>query len=133
MDADDLRAYQDQLPAIQPTSPADLGPYARFLQSMPDYLDMTQEEFTRAVVLVKSVTIAYRETEVQSVTSLIQLPRRWPRVPPSPQGVGSSFPFDAPADHKLKYSQLHRVLPCEAKSSLRVTVVLMRSCFSSWT
>ena len=84
-------------------------------------------------VLVKSVTIAYRETEVQSVTSLIQLPRRRPRVPPSPQGVGSSFPFDAPADHKLKYSQLHRVLPCEAKSSLRVTVVLMRSCFSSWT
>ena len=44
MDADDLRDYEDQLP-----SPADLGPYARFLQSMPDYLDMTQEEFTRAV------------------------------------------------------------------------------------
>jgi hypothetical protein len=49
MDADDLRDYEDQLPSIQPTSPADLGPYARFLQSMPDYLDMTQEEFTRAV------------------------------------------------------------------------------------
>ena len=45
MDADDLRDYADQLD-IQPTSPADLGPYARFLQSMPDYLDMTQEEFT---------------------------------------------------------------------------------------
>ena len=49
MDADDLRDYEDQLPSIHPTSPADLGPYARFLQSMPDYLDMTQEEFTRAV------------------------------------------------------------------------------------
>ena len=49
MDADDLRDYEDQLPSIQPTSPADLGPYARFLQSMPDYLDMTQEQFTRAV------------------------------------------------------------------------------------
>ena len=51
MDADDLRDYEDQLelPSIQPTSPADLGPYARFLQSMPDYLDMTQEELTRAV------------------------------------------------------------------------------------
>ena len=49
MDADDLRDYEDQLPAIQPTSPADLGPYARFLQSMPDNLDMTLEEFTRAV------------------------------------------------------------------------------------
>jgi hypothetical protein len=49
MDVDDLRDYQDQLPSIQPTSPADLGPYARFLQSMPDYLDMAQEEFTRAV------------------------------------------------------------------------------------
>ena len=49
MDADDLRDYEDQLPSIQPTSPADLGPYARFLQSMPDYLDMTQEEYTRAV------------------------------------------------------------------------------------
>jgi hypothetical protein len=49
MDADDLRDYEDQLPSIHPTSPADLGPYSRFLQSMPDYLDMTQEEFTRAV------------------------------------------------------------------------------------
>jgi hypothetical protein len=49
MDTDDLRDYEDQLPSIQPTSPADLGPYTRFLQSMPDYLDMTQEQFTRAV------------------------------------------------------------------------------------
>jgi hypothetical protein len=37
MDADDLRDYEDQLPSIHPTSPEDLGPYARFLQSMPDY------------------------------------------------------------------------------------------------
>jgi hypothetical protein len=49
MDADDLRDCEDQLPSIQPTSPADLGPYDRFLQSMPDYFDMTQEEFARAV------------------------------------------------------------------------------------
>ncbi len=49
MDADDLRDYEDQLPSIHPTSSADLGPYARFLPSMPDYSDMTQEVFTRAV------------------------------------------------------------------------------------
>jgi hypothetical protein len=44
-----LRDYEDQHPSIHPTSCADLGPYARFLQSMPDYSDMTQEVFTRAV------------------------------------------------------------------------------------
>jgi hypothetical protein len=49
MDADDLRDYEDQHPSIYPTSSAHLGPYARFLQSMPDYIDMTQEVFTRAV------------------------------------------------------------------------------------
>jgi hypothetical protein len=49
MDADDLRDYADQHPSIHPTSSADLGTYARFLQSMPDYFDMTQEVFTRAV------------------------------------------------------------------------------------
>jgi hypothetical protein len=49
MDADDLRDYEGQHPSIHPTSTADLGPYARFLQSMPDYSDMTQEVFTRAV------------------------------------------------------------------------------------
>ncbi len=57
------------------------------------------------LVLVKSGTTAYREAKVQSVTCLIQLPRRRPRPPPSPQGVGSSFPFGVPADHMLKYSQ----------------------------
>ena len=70
-------------------------------------------------VLVKSDTTAYREAKVQSVTSLIQLPRHRLRPPPSLQGVGSSFPLDVPADHMLKYSQLRRVLPCEVKSSLR--------------
>ncbi len=49
MDADDCRDYEVHFPSIHPTSPADLGPYARFLKSMPDYLDMTQEEFTKAV------------------------------------------------------------------------------------
>ena len=37
MDADDLRDYEDQLPSLHPTSSADLGSYACFLQSMPDY------------------------------------------------------------------------------------------------
>jgi hypothetical protein len=49
MDADDLRDYRDQHPSIHPTSSADLGTYARFLQGMPDFSDMTQEVFTRAV------------------------------------------------------------------------------------
>ena len=72
-----------------------------------------------AAVLVKSDTTAYREAKVQSVTNLFQLPRRLPRLPPSPRGVGSRLPFSIPADHMLKYSQLRRVLPCEVKSSLR--------------
>ncbi len=71
------------------------------------------------IILVKSGTTAYREAKVQSVTCLIQLLRRRPRPPPSPQGVGSSFPFGVPADYMLKYSQPRRVLPCEVKSSLR--------------
>jgi hypothetical protein len=40
--------YEDQDPHIPQTSTANLGPYARFLQTMPDYNDMTQEEFDRA-------------------------------------------------------------------------------------
>ena len=47
MDKVELRDYLDQDPDIAPA--ADLGPYASFLQSMPDYSDMTKEEFTRAV------------------------------------------------------------------------------------
>ena len=49
MDEDELSNYLDQDPDILPTSTTDLGPYAGFLQSMPDYSDMTKEEFTRAV------------------------------------------------------------------------------------
>jgi hypothetical protein len=41
--------YEDQHPSIHPTSCSDLGPNACFLQSMPDYSDMTQQVFTRAV------------------------------------------------------------------------------------
>ncbi len=52
MDADDLRDYEDQHPSIHPTYTADLGPYARFLHSMPDYFNMTQQELPRASVLV---------------------------------------------------------------------------------
>ncbi len=42
MDEDELRDYLDQDPDILQISTADLGPYARFLQSMPDYSDMTE-------------------------------------------------------------------------------------------
>jgi hypothetical protein len=64
MDADDLRDYRDQDPSIHPTSSADLGTYARFLQGMPDYSDMTQEVFTKLQVL--------SETEKQVLNSLLQ-------------------------------------------------------------
>ena len=49
MDADEMRDYEDQVPHIPHTSTANLGPYARFLQTMPDYNDMTQEEFDQAL------------------------------------------------------------------------------------
>jgi hypothetical protein len=109
------------------------GAATRRAQSLPSGPRLTIGLGKHRKVLVKSDTTAYREAKVQSVTSLIQLQRHRPRPPPSPQGVGSSFLFVVPADHMLKYSQLSRVLPCEVKSSLRVTVLLMRSCFSSWT
>ena len=48
MDADELRDCEDQDPHIPPPSAADLGPYARFLQNLPDYNNMTQEEFDKA-------------------------------------------------------------------------------------
>ena len=48
MDTDELRDFEDQDPHIPPPPAADLGPYARFLQNMPDYNDMTQEEFDKA-------------------------------------------------------------------------------------
>jgi CRP-like cAMP-binding protein len=71
MDADDLRDYEDQLPSIHPTSPADLGPYARFLQSMPDYSDMTQEELAQLVG-------ASRETVNKALADFVS--REWIRV-----------------------------------------------------
>ena len=48
MDADELRDFENQDPHIPRPSAADLGPYARFLQNLPDYNDMTQEEFDKA-------------------------------------------------------------------------------------
>ena len=48
MDADERRDFEDQDPHIPPTTTADLGPYARFLQNLPDYNDMTQAEFNKA-------------------------------------------------------------------------------------
>jgi hypothetical protein len=48
MDADEMRDYEEQDPHIPPTSTANLGPYARLLQNLPDYNDMTQEEFDKA-------------------------------------------------------------------------------------
>jgi hypothetical protein len=49
MDADEMRDYEDQVEHMPLSSTANLGPYARFLQTMPDYNDMTQEEFDQAV------------------------------------------------------------------------------------
>ncbi len=48
MDADELHDFEDQDPHIPRPYAADLGPYARFLQNLPDYNDMTQEEFDKA-------------------------------------------------------------------------------------
>jgi hypothetical protein len=36
MDAEEMRDYEDQDPHIPQISTANLGPYARFLQTMPD-------------------------------------------------------------------------------------------------
>ena len=41
MHADEMRDYEDQDPHIHPTSIANLGPYASFLQNLPHYNDMT--------------------------------------------------------------------------------------------
>ncbi len=48
MDADEMRDCEDQDPHIPQTSTANLGPCARFPQNLPDYNDMTQEEFDQA-------------------------------------------------------------------------------------
>jgi hypothetical protein len=52
MDSDELRDYEDQDPPVTvpsgPTSTANLGPYARFLHDLPDYFNMTHQEYTKA-------------------------------------------------------------------------------------
>ena len=48
MDADELRDYEDKHPHIPLTSTANLGSYACFLQNLPDYNEMTQEEYDNA-------------------------------------------------------------------------------------
>jgi hypothetical protein len=48
MDADEKRDYEDQDPHIPPICTTKLGLYARFLQNLPDYNDITQEEFDKA-------------------------------------------------------------------------------------
>ena len=49
MDSDEMRDYEDQDPHIPPTSTTNLGPYARFLQNLHEYNDMTQEEINKAL------------------------------------------------------------------------------------
>ena len=46
MDADDLRDFLEQ--AILPHHAPATGPYARFLASMPDWMNMTQEEYNKS-------------------------------------------------------------------------------------
>jgi hypothetical protein len=55
MDEDDIRDYEDQTfvppssdDIVPPRSTAQLGPYSRFLADMPDWIDMSQGEYTKA-------------------------------------------------------------------------------------
>jgi hypothetical protein len=48
MDADEMRDYLDQDPDVPPTSTADLGPYALFLADLPDWSDLSQNDYTNA-------------------------------------------------------------------------------------
>jgi hypothetical protein len=48
MDAGEMCDYEDQDSHIPLTSTANHGPYASFLQNLPDYNYMTQEEFNKA-------------------------------------------------------------------------------------
>jgi hypothetical protein len=48
MDADEMRDFEDQDPHSPLTSSANLGPYARFLQNLPDFINITQEEYDKA-------------------------------------------------------------------------------------
>ena len=47
MDADDLRDYLEQ-DILPPHSAPATGPYARFLANMPDWINMTQDEYTKS-------------------------------------------------------------------------------------
>jgi hypothetical protein len=77
MDADEMRDYEDQDPHVPPTSTANLGPYARFLQNLPDYNDMTQEEFDMAFVALPL-----------------------PRPGPSPPGISFAAAIEASYIHR---------------------------------
>ncbi len=46
MDADKLRDFLEQ--DILPPQHAPAGPYARFLANMPDWMNMTQEEYNKS-------------------------------------------------------------------------------------
>jgi hypothetical protein len=47
MDADDLRDYLEQ-DIVPPQRHPATGPYASFLASMPDWINMTQDEYTKS-------------------------------------------------------------------------------------
>ena len=47
MDADDLRDYLEQ-DIIPPQRPAASDPYASYLASMPDWINMTQDEYKKS-------------------------------------------------------------------------------------
>ena len=49
MDADDQRDFLDQDPHVPPTSSANLGPYARFLADMPDWTEMSEDDYIKAL------------------------------------------------------------------------------------
>ena len=45
MDADDLNDFADQNPNV---STANIGPYARYLSNVPNWADMSQDDFNKA-------------------------------------------------------------------------------------
>ena len=47
MDADDLRDFLEQ-DILPPQSAPATGPYARYLANMPDWINMTQEDYTKS-------------------------------------------------------------------------------------
>ncbi len=48
MDADDLCYFEDRFPDVLPRSTINFGPYARFLANMPDWNNMSQDDFNKA-------------------------------------------------------------------------------------